>query len=179
LTFPGHRPAPANRAGVADAAQPATARKHSAHSGPGPGRPHHWPDQRPCVWRTPATQDCALGAAAPKKRRNVPIDLVNIDQIQREYGRNAAGELPLRLAARRLSTARWHTGGRPVQRGRGRHTRAAHCGLLTRLEKDSGCRPSAKQARGVRARGATRCRIHTPIGQPKNLLRPAVACSAF
>lgn len=34
------------------------------------------------------------------------IDLVNTDQIQREYGRNAAEELPLRLAARLLSTAR-------------------------------------------------------------------------
>lgn len=34
------------------------------------------------------------------------IDLVNIDQIQREYGRHAAEELPLRLAARLLSTAR-------------------------------------------------------------------------
>ena len=34
------------------------------------------------------------------------IDLVNTEQIQRDFGRRAAGELPLRLAGRLLSTAR-------------------------------------------------------------------------
>ena len=34
------------------------------------------------------------------------IDLVNTEQIQRDFGRRAAGELPLRIAARLLSTAR-------------------------------------------------------------------------
>lgn len=34
------------------------------------------------------------------------IDLVNTDQIQRDFGRRAADELPLRMAARLLSTAR-------------------------------------------------------------------------
>ncbi|MGC1175253.1 sensor domain-containing diguanylate cyclase [Polaromonas sp.] len=34
------------------------------------------------------------------------IDLVNTEQIQRDFGRRAAEELPLRLAARLLSTAR-------------------------------------------------------------------------
>ncbi|MDP3355822.1 MAG: 7TM diverse intracellular signaling domain-containing protein [Polaromonas sp.] len=34
------------------------------------------------------------------------IDLVNTDQIQRDFGRRAAEELPLRMAARLLSTAR-------------------------------------------------------------------------
>ena len=34
------------------------------------------------------------------------IDLVNTEQIQRDFGRRAAGELPLRIAGRLLSTAR-------------------------------------------------------------------------
>jgi GGDEF domain-containing protein len=34
------------------------------------------------------------------------IDIVNADQTQRDFGRNAAEELPLRVAARLLSTAR-------------------------------------------------------------------------
>ena len=34
------------------------------------------------------------------------IDLANTEQIQRDFGRKAAGELPLRMAARLLSTAR-------------------------------------------------------------------------